>query len=151
MNLSAAIQELYPTAVFGEDYTVRDDGKGQYIDLWNESRLGPRPTDAQLAEAWFRVAVKMKAAEFTERQVIEIEKPYLSQVKSNKPNAWLVDMLVDIAQAIRTTDQTQKLKNAADQRVKRDKGHAALSLKSPGSDPLAAANAVLAMRWEDIV
>lgn len=149
MNITQAIQEMYPSLEPGRDFLVRDDGKGPYLAEWNNPN--PRPTNAQLAEAWFRVAVKRKAAEFTERQVAEIESGYRSQVKSDKPNAWLVEMLVDIAQSVRTVDQTQKLKNAADQRVKRDKGHGALALKSPGTNPLAAADQVLAMRWEDIV
>lgn len=33
----------------GQDYTLRDDGDGPYIEHWNSDLLGPYPTEQELA------------------------------------------------------------------------------------------------------
>ena len=151
MNVAEAIREIYPNLVpepLGSDYAVSQGPNGQYVSSWNNPNL--KPTDAQLAVAWFRVAVKKKSAEFTARQIAEIAAPYQPQTKTDDPNAWLAEMMVDLAQTLRTVDQSTKLKNASDMRTKRDRGHANLATKMPGANPIAAAEQVLALRWEDI-
>lgn len=35
MNKALAIKYLYPYAELGRDYSVRDDGEGQFIDKWS--------------------------------------------------------------------------------------------------------------------
>ena len=53
MNLHAAVRALYPDAL-DEDFQLRDDadGRGPYLALWHEAKLGPAPTTAALrAEA----------------------------------------------------------------------------------------------------
>ncbi|MEH7649856.1 XkdW family protein [Bacillus safensis] len=34
MNEALAIKYLYPNTELGEDYSVRDDGEGPFIDKW---------------------------------------------------------------------------------------------------------------------
>ncbi|MGQ5176911.1 XkdW family protein [Bacillus halotolerans] len=52
MNLALAVKYLFPNAVIGEDFVIRDDGdgRGQYIEIWNIS--DPQPSDQELQEAW---------------------------------------------------------------------------------------------------
>lgn len=50
MNKALAIKQLYPNAELGKDYSVRDDGEGQFIDKW--SLDDPMPSDEALAAAW---------------------------------------------------------------------------------------------------
>jgi len=32
-----------------DDFSLRDDGNGVYIETWNDQQLGPKPSDAVLA------------------------------------------------------------------------------------------------------
>lgn len=50
MNKALAIKYLYPNAELGEDYSVRDDGEGQFIDKWLLKE--PIPSDEELNAAW---------------------------------------------------------------------------------------------------
>ncbi|MGJ5638641.1 XkdW family protein [Bacillus altitudinis] len=50
MNKALAIKYLYPNAELGVDYSVRDDGEGQFIDKW--SLDDPMPSDEVLEAAW---------------------------------------------------------------------------------------------------
>ncbi|MDM5163816.1 XkdW family protein [Bacillus zhangzhouensis] len=50
MNKALAIKYLYPYAELGRDYSVRDDGEGQFIDKW--SLDDPMPSDEVLEAAW---------------------------------------------------------------------------------------------------
>jgi hypothetical protein len=50
MNKALAIKHLFPTAVPGRDFLVKDDGDGQYIAEWNlQENI---PTEAELQSAW---------------------------------------------------------------------------------------------------
>jgi hypothetical protein len=51
-NLGTILKQRYPHAQprSWEFYEVQDDGKGPYIAAWDETTLGPRPTDEQLAQ-----------------------------------------------------------------------------------------------------
>ena len=44
------IKYLYPTAVPLADFTLQDnsDGSGPFIAKWDEAKLGPKPTKAEL-------------------------------------------------------------------------------------------------------
>ena len=50
MNKALAIKYLYPNAELGEDFSVRDDGEGQFIDTWALEE--PIPSDEELESAW---------------------------------------------------------------------------------------------------
>jgi XkdW protein len=50
MNKAIAILHLFPNAVSGVDFVVRDDGGGQYIDSWHLAE--PQPTEEELMAAW---------------------------------------------------------------------------------------------------
>lgn len=67
MNISDSIVSLYPEAIFGLDYEVRDlsDGRGPRISAWNETKLGPRPTQAQLDAAALPAAKARRKAELS--------------------------------------------------------------------------------------
>lgn len=43
-NYAALINYLYPTAINGEDFAVRNDGSGPYISLWKVATLGVEPS-----------------------------------------------------------------------------------------------------------
>jgi hypothetical protein len=47
MELSEALEQLYPDADPLRDYVLVDQGKGAYIAVWNLA--APRPTEAELA------------------------------------------------------------------------------------------------------
>jgi len=59
MNIAICIKKLYPSAIGGIDYCVIDnlDGTGQYIDSWDEAKLGPKPTLDVLSQVE-QVAIK---------------------------------------------------------------------------------------------
>jgi hypothetical protein len=44
LNISSILLFKYPQARLLVDYQITDDGKGQFISLWNEKTLGPQPT-----------------------------------------------------------------------------------------------------------
>lgn len=48
MSLHTKIKTLVPLADFSCSCIVQDDGSGPYIAHWNESKLGPRPTQEEL-------------------------------------------------------------------------------------------------------
>ncbi|NJJ37812.1 XkdW family protein [Paenibacillus apii] len=52
MNISKAIQHLYPDVDVMKDFEVWDnaDGNGPYIAVWNLK--GPQPTEEELQAAW---------------------------------------------------------------------------------------------------
>jgi hypothetical protein len=50
MHVPSAIKQLFPNAESLKDFTVQDDGKGQYIAQWNLKE--PQPTKDELLEAW---------------------------------------------------------------------------------------------------
>jgi hypothetical protein len=53
MSLSDALGTLYPNASPVTDYNVvdRGDGRGQQLTLWDDAKLGPRPTQQQIDAA----------------------------------------------------------------------------------------------------
>ena len=50
--LASALKRAYPDArpaPFGQDYCVHDDGDGPYLKTWDAAKLGPRPSEQELA------------------------------------------------------------------------------------------------------
>lgn len=93
MNLSQAILEIYPNLDPSRDFEIRQDEAGkQYIHSWNNP--SPRPTDVQLAAAWFRVAKRQKKAEGANRMHRENRAlyPEVQEVEG----AWVAELIVDI-------------------------------------------------------
>lgn len=74
MNKAIAILYLYPDAISGIDFVVRDNGDGQYIHSWNLPY--PQPTEEELLAAWN--AVQAEPPEPTpptlEERVAELER-----------------------------------------------------------------------------
>lgn len=50
LNKALAIMHLFPNAILGKDFSVRDDGEGQFIDTWALEE--PLPSDEELVAAW---------------------------------------------------------------------------------------------------
>ncbi|PRS47477.1 XkdW family protein [Bacillus sp. MZGC1] len=50
MNKALAIMYLFPNAILGKDFSVRDDGEGQFIDTWTLEE--PIPSDEEFVAAW---------------------------------------------------------------------------------------------------
>lgn len=65
MELAKAIKELYPDAVPGKDFQLRDDGEGPYIWLWNLPDV--KPSDSSLAAAIITADQKETSAKETRR------------------------------------------------------------------------------------
>lgn len=51
MTLAEALMSLYPGANPNRDFRVDDNGAGPFIAYWDEAKLGPRPTQAQIDAA----------------------------------------------------------------------------------------------------
>jgi len=53
MNYKNKVLYLHPTAVYQEDFMFQDDsdGNGVYIKIWNEVKLGAKPTLAAIDAA----------------------------------------------------------------------------------------------------
>lgn len=50
MELSKTLNYLYPALVAGVDYTLQNDGKGDYIKSWLSTSVS-QPTDAEISAA----------------------------------------------------------------------------------------------------
>lgn len=87
MNITQAIQEMYPGLELGRDFFVRDDGAGPYLESWNNPN--PRPTDAQLRAAWFSAVKKARKAHYSGRAIDEMEAQF-PEVRDNPRRAiWI--------------------------------------------------------------
>ncbi|QNP15551.1 hypothetical protein H9S87_13575 [Bacillus pumilus] len=102
MNKALAIKYLYPNAELGEDYSVRDDGEGQFIDKWTlEDQM---PSDEQLETAWNEYLKKKhekpKVLSGVEKQLLllgeqlAIEK--ISRQQSDRLNETLGQQLAEV-------------------------------------------------------
>ena len=98
MNIAQAIIQRHPNAVPSVDFSVRDEGDGQYIAYWNEAKLGPRPTDQQIRGAWIPALKAQKIAEVRRRVVSECESLmpvyemlYCIRARINDPRLTTVD------------------------------------------------------------
>lgn len=49
MTMADRIALAYPAARPGVDFGVQDDGGGPFLSYWDVARLGPRPSDAEIA------------------------------------------------------------------------------------------------------
>lgn len=49
MTMADRIALAYPAAKPGVDFCVQDDGGGPFLSYWDVARLGPRPSDAEIA------------------------------------------------------------------------------------------------------
>jgi hypothetical protein len=48
-SVESVLRERGVVGHVGQDYTLRDDGDGPYIEHWESDLLGPRPTEQELA------------------------------------------------------------------------------------------------------
>lgn len=71
MNKALCIMHLHPQVVNGVDFIVQDDndGKGQYIAVWNID--APQPTDDEYQSVWNRI--KDKPAPKSELELVKEE------------------------------------------------------------------------------
>jgi hypothetical protein len=70
MQRGTVLAYLYP----GPDPPVDYDVSNGEIVRWNEATLGPRPTEAQLRDAWLPALRAQKVAEIRRRAAEEAEK-----------------------------------------------------------------------------
>lgn len=61
MNIAQTIMYLYPNAIPMQDFSVYDDGNGQYIKEWN--LIQTQPTEAELEINWLNVVKQQKIDE----------------------------------------------------------------------------------------
>lgn len=56
MNIFSCILHIYPDLKPGKDFSVQDDGEGQYIATWdNDFQI---PTTEEMQSAWVEVSSK---------------------------------------------------------------------------------------------
>lgn len=99
MNISRAIQYLFPQAVIREDFLVGDDGEGPYLAVWNLPQS--RPSEKQLTEAWAIASLADAQADGL-RRIGEYAKAKRGQIAGTNDNAELAGWVnkLRIAQAI---------------------------------------------------
>ncbi|QGG47659.1 XkdW family protein [Heliorestis convoluta] len=68
-NIALAILIRYPDLNPLEDFTVRDDGEGQYLDHWNNSYS--KPSEAELDEWWSHYLFAYQNNSYREKRFAE--------------------------------------------------------------------------------
>ncbi|KJF47106.1 XkdW family protein [Bacillus altitudinis] len=100
MNKALAIKYLYPNAELGKDYSVRDDGEGQFIDKW--SLEDPVPSDEVLEVAWNEYLAKNdeKPLSNVEKQLLllgeQLALEKIARQQSDRVNATLGQQLAEM-------------------------------------------------------
>ncbi|MCL7871072.1 XkdW family protein [Bacillus altitudinis] len=100
MNKALAIKYLYPNAELGEDYSVRDDGEGQFIDKWLLEE--PMPSDEELDAAWQEYLKLDNEQPMTqvEKQLLligeQLAKEKIARQQSERVNAMLGQQLAEM-------------------------------------------------------
>lgn len=100
MNKALAIKYLYPNAELGEDYSVRDDGEGQFIDKWLLAE--PIPSDEELDAAWQEYLKLDNEQPMTqvEKQLLligeQLAKEKIARQQSERVNATLGQQLAEM-------------------------------------------------------
>lgn len=100
MNKALAIKYLYPNAELGEDYSVRDDGEGQFIDKWLLEE--PMPSDEELDAAWKEYLKLDNEQPMTqvEKQLLligeQLAKEKIARQQSERVNATLGQQLAEM-------------------------------------------------------
>lgn len=100
MNKALAIKYLYPDAELGKDFSVRDDGEGQFIDTWALEE--PIPSDEELESAWQEYLKLDNEQPMTqvEKQLLligeQLAKEKIARQQSDRVNATLGKQLAEI-------------------------------------------------------
>ncbi|MDC7794989.1 XkdW family protein [Bacillus altitudinis] len=100
MNKALAIQFLYPNAELGKDYSVRDDGEGQFIDTWLLEE--PEPSAEELDAAWQEYLKLDNEQPMTqvEKQLLligeQLAKEKIARQQAERVNAMLGQQLAEI-------------------------------------------------------
>lgn len=100
MNKALAIKYLYPNAELGEDFSVRDDGQGQFIDTWALEE--PIPSDEELESAWQEYLKLDNEQPMTqvEKQLLligeQLAKEKIARQQSEKMNEMLGQQLAEM-------------------------------------------------------
>ncbi|MGS0929555.1 XkdW family protein [Bacillus safensis] len=100
MNKALAIKYLYPNAELGVDYSVRDDGEGQFIDKWLLD--DPIPSDEKLDVAWQEYLKLDNEQPMTEveKQLLligeQLAKEKIARQQSDRINATLGQQLAEM-------------------------------------------------------
>lgn len=104
MDLGIVIPWLYQQVVSMEDYLLIEDppGSAQRLVYWHEEKLGPRPTEAQLRDAWLPALKAQKIAEIRSRAAEEAEKvlPLRQAVYLTRTRASLADARLTAWEAV---------------------------------------------------
>ncbi|KLV24743.1 XkdW family protein [Bacillus altitudinis] len=100
MNKALAIKYLYPNAELGKDFSVRDDGEGQFIDTWAlEESI---PSDEELESAWQEYLKLDNEQPMTqvEKQLLligeQLAKEKIARQQAERVNAMLGQQLAEI-------------------------------------------------------
>lgn len=100
MNKALAIKYLYPNAELGEDYSVRDDGEGQFIDKWLLKE--PEPSAEELKAAWeeyLKLDIEQPMTQ-VEKQLLligeQLAKEKIARQQSDRMNATLGQELAEM-------------------------------------------------------
>lgn len=138
VGLNDAILALYPTAIPGIDYTLRDEGQGVYIATWNDSKLGPKPTADQLQHGYFLAAKNVKKSEFALRCFSDIKGAYPAEF-DQVPGAWCAEAMIRI-----NSGDTAERSRIAGIVAKRNRAYAAVDAVTEAQGSAA----IDALTWE---
>ncbi|MEK4568781.1 XkdW family protein [Bacillus sp. FSL K6-3458] len=100
MNKALAIKYLYPNAELGKDYSVRDDGEGQFIDTWLLEE--PEPSAEELDAAWQKYLKLDNEQPMTqvEKQLLligeQLAKEKIARQQAERVNAMLGQQLAEM-------------------------------------------------------
>lgn len=93
--LYEAIKHIYPNAVLGKDFSLRDDGEGPFIEVWNIE--APKPSADDLLSA--HEAVQLAARISTRRGEILADLERIDAASARPLRAILVGSATDADRA----------------------------------------------------
>ncbi|MFP3418083.1 XkdW family protein [Bacillus sp. SIMBA_154] len=100
MNKALAIMYLFPNSILGKDFSVRDDGDGQFIDTW--LMKDPEPSDEELDAAWqeYLKLDNEKPMSQVEKQLLligeQLAQEKIARQQSDRMNAMLGQQIAEM-------------------------------------------------------
>lgn len=84
VNIAQAILQRHPNADSTQDFEIFTDPEGrQTIVRWNEERLGPRPTDQQIQDAWIPALKAQKEADLIRAANADYEAIFVAPIEKD--------------------------------------------------------------------
>lgn len=118
MNIAQAITALYPNAMPVEDFRVEDAGDGPKLNYWNDAKLGPRPSQLDLARGWYLYSKQAAYGRMAVGMIIALRAkvPEISAVQgaAGYQEGYLAVLLIEIA----SNNNPTRIQSVKDERTK---------------------------------